>query len=61
MSGDVFVQAISTIWTKASRGAPRAAARNQSPDAFALADYHLEQLLAGECYAQVIEDLADLW
>jgi hypothetical protein len=54
MSGNVFVQAISTIWTKASRGAPQAAARNQQPDAFALADYHLEQLLAGECYHHVV-------
>ena len=54
MSSHVFVQAISTIWTKASRGAPQAAARNQQPDAFALADYHLDQLLAGECYAKVL-------
>lgn len=54
MSSNVFVQTVSTIWTKASRGAPQAAVRNQLPDAFALADIHLEQLLAGECYAQVI-------
>ena len=49
-----FVQVVSTIWTKASRGAPQAAARAQLPDAFALADIHLEQLLAGECFAQVM-------
>lgn len=54
MSSNVFVQAITTFWTKASRGAPQAATRAQLPDAFALADIHLEQLLAGECYAQVI-------
>jgi hypothetical protein len=54
MSSNVYVQAVYTIWTKASRGAPQAAARNQQPDAFALDDYHLEQLLAGECYAQVL-------
>jgi hypothetical protein len=54
MSGNVFVQAVYTIWTKASRGAPQAAARNRLPDAFALADYHLDQLLAGECYAKVL-------
>jgi hypothetical protein len=54
MSSNVFVQAVSTIWTKASRGAPQAAARTQLPDAFALADFHFEQLLAGECYAQVM-------
>jgi len=54
MSSNVFVQAVSAIWTKASRGAPQAAARTQLPDAFALADYHFEQLLAGECYAQVM-------
>ncbi len=47
-----FVQVVSTFWTKASRGAPQAAARAQRPDAFALADIHLEQLLTGECYAQ---------
>lgn len=49
-----FVQVVSTFWTKASRGAPQAAARAQLPDAFALADIHLEQLLTGECYAQVV-------
>lgn len=54
MSSNVFVQAVSTIWTKASRGAPQAAARAQQPDAFALADIHLEQLLVGECYARVM-------
>lgn len=54
MSVNVFVQAIYTFWTKASRGAPQAAVRNQLPDAFALADIHLEQLLAGECYCQVV-------
>lgn len=54
MSSNVFVQAINTFWAKASRGAPQAAARNQVSDAFVLADIHLEQLLAGECYAQVL-------
>jgi hypothetical protein len=54
MSSTVFVQAVSTFWTKASRGAPQAAARNQQPDAYALADSDVEQLLAGECYSQVL-------
>ncbi len=54
MSSHVWVQVVSVIWTKASRGAPQAAARNQMPDAFAVDDYHLEQLLAGDCYAQVL-------
>jgi len=61
MSSKVFVQAASAIWTKASRGAPQAAARTQLPDAFALRTENpsVEMFLTEP--VKLISDLAELW
>jgi hypothetical protein len=54
MQNQVFLQVVTTFWTKISRGAPNAGARNVSPDAFALSDDEVEQLLTGECFSHVV-------
>jgi hypothetical protein len=61
MSGNVFVQAVSTIWTKASRGAPQSAVRNRLPDAFALCMESPSVEMFLEEPAKCISDLAELW
>ncbi|MBX2999457.1 MAG: hypothetical protein KF893_13155 [Caldilineaceae bacterium] len=54
MQESIFVQVVTTYWTKTSRGAPLSDRRNQLPDAFELTPSALSKLSTGECYSQII-------